>query len=49
MGGRLIPSKLELIPEGKENQKTIIKYLEAKFDFKHSEDTFTLINLQRKR
>ncbi len=49
MGSRLIPSKLELIPEGKENQKTIIKYIDAKFDFKHPEDTFSLINLQRKR
>lgn len=49
MGGRLIPAKLELIPEGKSNQKTIIKYLNAKFDTSLPSDTFTLINLQRKR
>lgn len=49
MGGRLIPAKLELIPEGKPNQKTIIRYLKAKFDLTHPSDTFTLINLQRKR
>lgn len=49
LGGRLIPAKLELIPEGKANQKTIIRYLNAKFDLKHPGDTFTLINLQRKR
>ncbi len=49
MGGRLIPSKLELIPNGKENQKTIIRYLNAKFDTALPSDTFTLINLQRKR
>lgn len=48
-GGRLIPARLELVPEGKPNQKTIIRYLEAKFDLSLSPDTFTLINLQRKR
>lgn len=47
--GRLIPAKLELIPEGKANQKTIIRYLDAKFDLALPGDTFTLINLQRKR
>lgn len=48
-GSRTIPSKLELIPEGKANQKTTIKYIDAKFDLKLPSDTFTLINLQRKR
>jgi outer membrane lipoprotein-sorting protein len=47
--GRLIPAKLELIPTGKANQKTIIKYLNAKFDSQLPSDTFSLINLQRKR
>ncbi len=49
MGGRLIPARLELSPEGKTNQKTVIKYLNAKFDTSLPSDTFTLINLQRKR
>lgn len=49
MGGRLIPARLELSPEGKTNQKTVIKYLDAKFDTALPSDTFTLINLQRKR
>lgn len=49
MGGRLIPAKLELVPTGKANQKTIIRYLAAKFDTKLPDDTFSLINLQRKR
>lgn len=49
LSGRLIPAKLELIPEGKNNQKTIIRYLSAKFDQPLPADTFTLINLQRKR
>jgi len=47
--GRLIPAKLELIPNGKPNQKTIIRYLNAKFDLNLPTDTFSLINLQRKR
>lgn len=49
MGGRLIPARLELIPEGKSNQKTVIKYISANFDSTLPSDTFTLINLQRKR
>jgi len=49
MGGRLIPARLELIPEGKQNQKTILKYISAKFDTEMPADTFSLINLQRKR
>jgi len=48
-GDRLIPAKLELIPENKANQKTVIKYSNMKFDLKLPDDTFTLINLQRKR
>lgn len=47
--GRLIPAKLVLIPNGKPNQKTIIRYLNAKFDLNLPTDTFSLINLQRKR
>lgn len=48
LGGRLIPARLELTPEGKSDQKTIIKYLNANFDLPLPGDTFTLINLQRK-
>lgn len=48
LGGRLIPAKLELTPEGKADQKTIIRYLNATFDQSLPGDTFTLINLQRK-
>jgi outer membrane lipoprotein-sorting protein len=49
MGGRLIPATLELVPTGKTNQKTIIKYINASFDTTLPSDTFSLINLQRKR
>lgn len=49
MGGRLIPVRLELIPEGIANQKTVIKYIKASFDTTLPADTFSLINLQRKR
>lgn len=49
LGGRKLPAKLVLIPEGSEKRQTSIEYKDAKFDIKLPEDTFTLINLQRKR
>lgn len=45
-GKREIPSIMELIPTQKENQKTIIRYLEAEFDIALDKDTFTLRNLR---
>lgn len=45
-GKREIPSVIELIPANKKNQKTIVRYLEAEFDVKIAEDTFSLRNLQ---
>lgn len=48
-GNRMIPAKLELVPTDKANQKTIIRYVDVKFDLVLPADTFSLINLQRKR
>lgn len=48
-GSRLIPARLELVPTGKTDQKTIIHYEKVQFDTELPADTFSLINLQRKR
>jgi outer membrane lipoprotein-sorting protein len=47
--GRIIPSTMEMTPTGKEGHKTIVKYINARFDAKLSKDVFTLRNLQKKR
>ena len=49
MGGRTIPTVMELTPQDEEGHKTIVRYLEAKFNIELDDDTFTLRNLQKKR
>lgn len=49
IGGRMIPSVLELVPLNKEGHKTIVIYKDIKFDIKLPNDTFTLRNLQKRR
>jgi hypothetical protein len=44
-GVRRIPSVMELIPTSKEGHKTVIRYLEARFDIELSPEIFTLRNL----
>jgi hypothetical protein len=44
--GRLIPSVLEVIPQDKEGQKTVLRYLEATFNIHHQGDIFSLRNLR---
>jgi hypothetical protein len=44
-GDRRIPSSLELTPRTKEGHKTVLRYIEAKFDLPLSPDIFTLRNL----
>jgi outer membrane lipoprotein-sorting protein len=44
--GRKIPKIMELIPQDEEGKKTVLEYLEAKFDFQIDEDIFTLRNLR---
>jgi len=46
LGGRMIPSVLEMVPQTKEGHKTIIRYLKAEFNISLSKDTFTLRNLR---
>ncbi|MBN1464153.1 outer membrane lipoprotein-sorting protein [candidate division KSB1 bacterium] len=46
LGGRTIPTVLELIPQDKEGQTTIIRYLDARFNAGVADGIFTLRNLQ---
>jgi outer membrane lipoprotein-sorting protein len=45
-GTRTIPSVMELIPTTKEGNKTILRYINAKFDIKIDDSIFTLRNLR---
>ena len=47
-GDRLIPSVMEVIPQDKEGQKTILRYLKAQFDTPVPDDVFSLRNLRSK-
>lgn len=47
-GNRRIPSILELIPTTKAGHKTVLRYIEAKFDLAIDEDIFTLRNLRQR-
>ncbi len=49
LGGRLLPSVMELIPADKPGQKTIIEYLALDFNVKVDERFFSLQNLRRVR
>ena len=48
-GGREIPSVLEMTPLSKEGHRTVIRYLDVRFDEKLDDRVFTLRNLQKKR
>ncbi len=48
MGGRKLPTVLEMIPLNKKNHKTVIKYLSVEFDKPISKDIFSLRNLRKK-
>jgi outer membrane lipoprotein-sorting protein len=45
-GNRTIPAVMELVPSHKEGNKTIVRYLEAKFDAKVDKEIFSLRNLR---
>ena len=47
-GDRLIPSVMEVIPQDKKDQKTVLRYLKAEFNIYISEDTFSMRNLRTK-
>jgi len=48
-GNRKLPAVLEMTPLNKEGHKTIIRYLDVRFDIKLDRKIFTLRNLQKKR
>jgi outer membrane lipoprotein-sorting protein len=48
LGGRRIPAVMELTPLNKPGNKTVIRYLKARFDQGVPADTFTLRNLQKR-
>ena len=45
--GYKIPAKMVLIPQNKEGHKTIIHYLEAKFNQDIDDEIFSLRNLRK--
>lgn len=45
-GGRLIPAAMEMIPQNKEGNKTVIRYNKLDFDIKIDEEIFSLRNLR---
>ncbi len=49
MGGKRIPSVMEIVPQKKKGHSTKIIYLEAEFDKKLPGDTFSLRNLRKRR
>jgi outer membrane lipoprotein-sorting protein len=47
LGGRRIPARMVLVPEGVEGQRTELRYLEVQFDANVPADTFSLSRLER--
>ncbi len=47
LGGRRIPARMSLVPEGLEGQRTELRYLEVQFDAAVPGDTFSLSRLER--
>ncbi len=46
LGGRRLPTTLELIPQNKPGHKTVIRYLKIEFDVKLDRQVFSLRHLQ---
>ena len=49
LGGKLLPARLEVIPEEEEGHKTVIEYLSLAFDMPIKDSFFSLQNLKRVR
>jgi len=49
MGGRVIPTLMEMIPVDKEGHKTILEYRSAEFDIPITETFFSEQNMKRIR
>jgi outer membrane lipoprotein-sorting protein len=46
LGGRTIPAVMELVPSQKPGHKTIVRYLDARFDIDVDKEIFSLRNLR---
>ncbi|HEY5692627.1 MAG TPA: outer membrane lipoprotein-sorting protein [Cyclobacteriaceae bacterium] len=49
MGGRILPTRLEMIPADNPKQKTVIEYLNQEFNIGLEEDFFSMQNMKRVR
>jgi outer membrane lipoprotein-sorting protein len=49
MGGRMLPTRMEMIPADNPNQKTVIEYMELEFDIGIEESFFSMQNMKRVR
>lgn len=49
LGGRRLPTHLVLVPAGEEGRRTELRYLEAQFDARVPDDTFSLSRLEQSR
>jgi len=49
MDGRLIPSRIEIVPEGEEGKKTILYIKEIEFDVELEASFFSQQNMKRIR
>jgi hypothetical protein len=49
LGGRRLPARMLLVPEGEPGKKTEMRYLEARFDVALPDDVFSLSRLERSR
>lgn len=47
LGGKLLPSKMEMIPVDKPGQKTVLIYNSMKFDQSIDDNFFTVQNMQK--
>ena len=48
-GRRTVPSVMEMIPQNKEGHKTVVRWMNAKFDSKIDDKVFSRRNLQKRR
>jgi len=47
MGGKLLPSKMTLIPEEKKGQKTVLEYINMNFDINIEDNFFSIQNMKK--
>ncbi len=47
MGGKLLPTKMEITPMDKKGQKTLMEYISLEFDVSFKDSFFTLQNMKR--